>query len=206
MASNVVMTRLIARCASAEGDPTPELLRLCLVPFRGAFSAPSWERVVVLVMGALLAPGKRTVTACLRMTGRAQGPGFASYHQILNRARWQSRALALQLLTLLVARLVPEGPVIIGLDDTIERRWGQRSRHAASTAIRCAPAMAISSRRAACDGLASCCSHLCPGQSASRRCLCSPCWPPRRTTFGVGSFPQEWRPWCLPNPAPDPVR
>ena len=120
------MTRLIARSASAEGDAAPKLLRLWLAPFRGAFSAPSWEHVVVLVMGALLAPGKRTVTACLRMTDRAQDPGFASYHQILNRACWHSRALAQQLLMLLVGRLVPEGPVIIGLDDTIERRWGAK--------------------------------------------------------------------------------
>lgn len=119
------MTRLIARSA-AGGDPAPDFLRLWLAPFRRAFSAPSWERVLVLAMGALLAPGKRTVTACLRMTGRARSSGFASYHQILNRARWQPRELARHLLVLLMTRLVPEGPVIIGLDDTIERRWGSK--------------------------------------------------------------------------------
>jgi hypothetical protein len=43
--------------------------------------------VLVLTMGALLAPGKRTVTSCLRMTGRAEAANFASYHQILSRAR-----------------------------------------------------------------------------------------------------------------------
>ena len=80
----------------------------------------------MLVMGTLLAPGKRTVTACLRMTGRAQNSGFSSYHQILNRARWRPHDLARCLLALLVARLIPEGPVIIGLDDTIERRWGAK--------------------------------------------------------------------------------
>ncbi len=108
------------------GDPIPDFLRFWLAPFRGAFSAPSWEHVLVLIMGALLAPGKRTVTACLRMTGRAEAPGFSSYHQILNRARWQPRALARHLSTMLVARLVPDGPVVIGLDDTIERRWGPK--------------------------------------------------------------------------------
>lgn len=120
------MTRSTARSTSADGDPAPDFLRLWLSPFRGVFSAPSWENVLVLIMGALLAPGKRTVTACLRMTGRAQAPGFSSYHQILNRARWQPRELARHLLTLLVARLMPEGPVVIGLDDTIERRWGPK--------------------------------------------------------------------------------
>lgn len=75
-------------------------------------------------MGALLAPGKRTVTACLRMTGRADISNFASYHQILSYARWSSRAVARRLLKLVVEHLVPDGPVVIGLDDTIERRWG----------------------------------------------------------------------------------
>jgi hypothetical protein len=77
-------------------------------------------------MGALLAPGKRTVSACLRMTGRAEASNFTVYHQVLNRGRWKGRALARTLLDLVIAALVPEGPVIIGVDDTIERRWGPR--------------------------------------------------------------------------------
>ena len=77
-------------------------------------------------MDALLATGKRTVTSCLRMTGRAEASNFASYHQILNRARWSSHAVARQLLGIVVDRLVPAGPVVIGMDNTIERRWGRR--------------------------------------------------------------------------------
>ena len=109
-----------------QGDPVPQCLRDWLQALRPCFTAPSWEHVLVLVMGAVLAPGKRTVTACLRMTGRAGVGAFASYHQILNRARWDPRAVARRLLLLLVERLVPEGPVVIGMDDTIERRWGRR--------------------------------------------------------------------------------
>ena len=70
------------------GDPVPLILRQWLQTWRPCFTAPSWEHVLVLVMGALLATGKRTVTSCLRVTGRAQAANFASYHQILNRARW----------------------------------------------------------------------------------------------------------------------
>lgn len=77
-------------------------------------------------MGAVLAPGKRTITACLRMTGRADPANFASYHQLLNRVRWQSAAMTRRLLGLIVDRLVQDGPVVIGVDDTIERRWGRR--------------------------------------------------------------------------------
>jgi hypothetical protein len=94
--------------------------------FRSHFTAPSWQHVLLLIMGCILAPGKRTVTACLRMTGRTSDPGFAKYHHILNRARWSPRALARILLTLIVAHLVPDGPIVIGLDDTIERRWGPK--------------------------------------------------------------------------------
>ncbi|MQW36267.1 IS701 family transposase, partial [Sinorhizobium meliloti] len=113
-------------CSREPGDAVPHILRKWLSPFRFWFTAPSWEHLLVLVMGALLSPGKRTVTACLRITGRAEVSNFAAYHQLLNRARWNPRTLAARLLSVIVARLVPEGPVVIGMDDTIERRWGQR--------------------------------------------------------------------------------
>lgn len=108
------------------GDPVPQILRQWLQAWRACFTAPSWEHVLVLVMGALLAPGKRTVSSCLRMTGRAEATNFATYHQILNRARWSPRAVARRLLGMVVERLVPNGPVVIGMDDTIERRWGRQ--------------------------------------------------------------------------------
>jgi hypothetical protein len=110
----------------ASGDAVPEVLRLWLRAFRPHVTGPTWQNLLVLVMGALLAPGKRTVSACLRMTGRAEATNFTVYHQVLNRGRWKGRALARTLLDLVVAALVPAGPVIIGVDDTIERRWGPR--------------------------------------------------------------------------------
>jgi hypothetical protein len=108
------------------GDPVPLILRRWLQPWRPCFTAPSWEHVLVLVMGAMLATDKRTVTSCLRVTGRAEAANFASYRQILNRARWSSRAVARHLLSIVVDRLVPDGPVVIGMDDIIERRWRRR--------------------------------------------------------------------------------
>jgi hypothetical protein len=108
------------------GDPVPQILRQWLQALRPCFTAPSWEHALVLVMGALLAPGKRTVSACLRMTGRAGAHNFASYHQILSRACWDPRAIARRLLVMIIERLVPDGPIVIGMDDTIERRWGRR--------------------------------------------------------------------------------
>ena len=108
------------------GDPVPQILRDWLQSLRSCFTAPTWEHVLVLVMGAVLAPGKRTVSACLRMTGRAEAGNFSSFHQVLNRARWDARAVARRVLGMIIDRLVPTGPVVIGIDDTIERRWGPR--------------------------------------------------------------------------------
>ncbi len=106
------------------GDPVPKILRDWLQSLRSCFTAPTREHVLVLVTGAVPAPGKRTVSVCLRMTGRAEAGNFSSFHQVLNRARRDARAVARRVPGMIVDRLVPTGPVVIGMDDTIERRWG----------------------------------------------------------------------------------
>jgi hypothetical protein len=87
---------------------------------------PTWDHVLVLVAGALLSPGRRTVTAALRVMDLDQSASFAVYHRVLSTARWSARRVAQRLLHLLVAAFVRDGPVVIGLDDTIERRWGTK--------------------------------------------------------------------------------
>ena len=107
-------------------NSTPPVLAAWMSAFRGCFSAPVWNRVLVLVAGAVLAPGKRTVSQALRVMGLAAGPGFSRYHEVLNRARWNGRAVARTLLTQLLSAFLPTGEVVIGVDDTIERRWGPK--------------------------------------------------------------------------------
>ena len=104
----------------------PPILATWLSVFRPCFTAPVWNHVLVLVAGAVLAPGKRTVTQALRVMGLGDDRGFGRYHEVLNRARWDARVLARRLLLHILDRLLPEGPVIIGIDDTIERRWGAK--------------------------------------------------------------------------------
>ena len=104
----------------------PEVLAAWMQPFTVYFTTAVWRHVLVLVAGALLAPGRRTVTAALRIMGLDQAPGFAVYHRVLSLGRWSSRAVAHRLLLLLVAAFVPTGPVVVGIDDTIERRWGAK--------------------------------------------------------------------------------
>jgi DDE superfamily endonuclease len=104
----------------------PVTLTRWIVRFAPLFSKRVWEHAQVLVVGALLAPGKRTVTAVLRVMGLSQERRFQKYHRVLNRAQWSSLAVARVLLGLLVPTFVAEGPVGIGVDDTLERRRGAK--------------------------------------------------------------------------------
>jgi DDE superfamily endonuclease len=96
---------------------------LCFAPL---FRERSWRHAEVLLIGAVLAPGRRTVASILRIAGLARERRFVSYHRVLNRAAWSGRAAARVLLGLLLDAFAPRGPVLLGLDDTIERRRGKR--------------------------------------------------------------------------------
>jgi hypothetical protein len=90
------------------------------------FSPRTRDQVLTLIAGALLTPGRRTVTAALRVMGLGHARTFTTYHRVLNRNTWSSRALARRLLARLVDTLGPTGPLVIGLDDTLERRRGAK--------------------------------------------------------------------------------
>jgi len=94
--------------------------------FAPVFSRPVWQHVKVLMTGAVLAPGQRTVTAILRIMGRSAAADFQTYHRVLNRAVWSPLTASRLLLRLLVAVFIPSGVVVFGLDDTIERRRGDQ--------------------------------------------------------------------------------
>ena len=94
--------------------------------FAPHFSNSVWQQAQVLLIGAMLVPGRRTVTAVLRIMGLSQERQFQIYHRVLNRAAWSSWALSRTLLLLLVKTFVPKGPIVCGIDDTIERRRGAK--------------------------------------------------------------------------------
>jgi hypothetical protein len=105
----------------------PEKIIRVLRPFAPVFSSQVWPWATTLLVGAILAPGPRTVAAALRVLGLQEDRPFVNYHRVLNRARWSSRALSPILLRLLVRAFVATGvPVIVGLDDTVERRRGAK--------------------------------------------------------------------------------
>jgi DDE superfamily endonuclease len=94
--------------------------------FAPVFSRPVWQHVKILLTGAVLAPGKRTVTSILQIMGRSAASDFQTYHRVLNRAVWSPLTASRLLLRLLVAVFIPAGVVVFGLDDTIERRRGEQ--------------------------------------------------------------------------------
>ncbi len=96
--------------------------------FQPYFNSRIWSSVQLLLMGAILTPGQRTVTAILRILGLSGEEHFQNYHRVLNRAVWSSLALSRVLLLALLVAFVPAGPVVFGLDDTIERRRGAHIR------------------------------------------------------------------------------
>ena len=94
--------------------------------FARLFSKRVWQHVQILMLGAILAPGQRTVTATLRIMGLSAEKHFQNFHRVLNRAVWSSLEASRLLLGLLVATFAVFGPVVLGLDDTIERRRGAK--------------------------------------------------------------------------------
>jgi hypothetical protein len=107
--------------------PLPDAIILVLAPFAPLFSHRVWLHAQVLLLGAILAPGVRTVTAILRVMGLSAERHFTNYHRVLNRATWSGRLASRILLGLLVMCFVPPGAtVVLGADDTVERRSGRK--------------------------------------------------------------------------------
>lgn len=94
--------------------------------FAPIFSKRIWRHLHILVIGAILAPGKRTVSAALRIMGLSQEKHFQNYHRVLNRAVWSGLEISHVLLALLVTTFALCGDIVLGIDDTIERRRGEK--------------------------------------------------------------------------------
>ena len=98
-----------------------------LTPFAAAFTAPTFRHALVLVTGALLASGRRTVAAALRAVGLGAERRFTTSHRVLNRGVWSALLLSRLLLDLLVRTfLAPDAPLEVVVDGTLERRRGRK--------------------------------------------------------------------------------
>lgn len=110
-------------------SPSEEIIQLLSV-FSVAFTAPTFAKVIVLIFGTILAPGRRTVTAALRMMGLGTDPHFSKYHRVLNRDRWSPWVVSKVLLSLIILIFLPSGaPLLLVIDETLERRRGKQIKY-----------------------------------------------------------------------------
>ena len=84
-----------------------------IVAFAPLFFNGVWRSAYILLIGAILAPGKRTVTSALRVMGLSEERRFQIYHRVLNRAVWNCRQASFILLRMLVAAFAPTGPLVL---------------------------------------------------------------------------------------------
>jgi hypothetical protein len=104
-------------------------MEIWLAPFAAMFTQPTWLNAVALATGALLCLNRRTVCAALRAVDGASDKGFSRFHRFLSRGVWSGLQGSRILLGLLVKAFVPDGqPLVVGVDDFIERRRGGKIR------------------------------------------------------------------------------
>lgn len=109
--------------------PLPAEIIPLFEAFRPAFTNPTYRKVIILMLGTILAKGRRTVTAALRVLGLEAKGDWSKYHHVLNRAKWDGLLLAHILLELIVKTFVAVNTIIyITVDETLERRWGPQIR------------------------------------------------------------------------------
>ncbi len=131
----------------------PAAIVAVLLPFATVFTNPTWQKAQLLLVGAILTTGQRTVAAALRVMGRSDQHDYARYHAVLNRAVWSPREVARILLLLLLRYLDrSDGPLVFGIDETLERLVGPRSAPEASTGTQFAPVAINWSRPVGCAG------------------------------------------------------
>lgn len=105
----------------------PQEMKSVILPFVALFSETVWDYAQILLMGTLLAPGKRTVSTALTVMGLKDDPQYQNYHRVLNRAKWCGLTASKILLGLLVQVFVAANtPIILGVDETLERRKGDQ--------------------------------------------------------------------------------
>ena len=120
-----------------------------LMHFRPAFQERTYAKVVELLIGTVLARGRRTVASALRVLGKGQAHNWSKYHHVLNRAQWSGLTMSRLLLELIVATFVSSGAIVtIAVDETLERRWGPQIRSCGHWRDSCASSkrLSVSSR------------------------------------------------------------
>jgi len=104
----------------------PALAQPLLYAFARAFTQPTFQRGLLLLVATVLTPGRRTVTNVLRTVGNLCVGHPSSYHRGFSQRRWSAWRLSRALTTFILAHWVPTGPVVVVGDDTVEEHPGRK--------------------------------------------------------------------------------
>jgi hypothetical protein len=104
---------------------TTEIISV-LAAFASEFTRPTWKNIQTLFIGAILCRGARRITSILRVMDLREERNFSKYHRVLSRAEWNGLALSKILLGILITVLPVSWPILIAVDETLERRKGKK--------------------------------------------------------------------------------
>lgn len=97
-----------------------------ILPYAGLFCKRVFVDAQVLLTGAILTPAKRTISSVLRIMGLNQEKAFHKYHRVLSHAQWSTLKASQLLLHQLLTVFIGQQALVVGIDETLERRWGQQ--------------------------------------------------------------------------------
>ena len=97
-----------------------------LASMAGVFTRPSFAIFCDLAAGWVMAPGRRTVTAMIRMTDAEGRRAHDAYHRFVREGSWSMRALWRRLAVAVVEALVADGRVVVDVDDTVFHKTGRK--------------------------------------------------------------------------------
>src|SRR5205085_544402 len=123
-----VHSLLLTRRIGKESDMSclPKAAEPLVSMFSVAFTRPTFQRVVILILGAILSLRQRTVTALLRTVGPLAKGHFSDFHRVLCRACWSTWPLGKVLAAMILELIPPDQPIVVPVDDTAVQHRGKR--------------------------------------------------------------------------------
>jgi hypothetical protein len=104
-----------------------------LHPFASVFTQPTFQRFVVVLLGAILTTGRRTMANILRTVGGLAKGDTSSFNRVFSQARWSGLQAACILARFIIRHFYPQGVILLAGDDTVDEHRGKKvygkSRH-----------------------------------------------------------------------------
>jgi hypothetical protein len=107
-------------------DFIPPVAQPLLLAFAATFTSPTYQRWLLLCVAAIVTPGRRTITNLLRTVQSLVRGHPSSYHRVFSHRRWTLWGLGHALASFILTHWVPQGPVALAGDDTVEEHQGRK--------------------------------------------------------------------------------